>query len=232
MPIWSIYFSGALALTGGNFDFGLAILMASITDIVPSNSDRVTIFFILSSMLFVAQLICPLLGGILLDLDGEGGTPWVPYIIADAFIITAALLCIIAYPETLQKTAQESRNGTEDGPEEVTPTEIKSFRARSAAFCGHRVEQFRSGWIHFRSSCASLGIWSFFILELAMLCFTIGVKSIDWYGLMQYATLRLKWRYSEVSQLPPFFCHHVLTSRRRPLPSPFKPASASSHSAF
>jgi MFS family permease len=193
-----MYFSGALAMTGGNFDFGLAIFVASITDVVPSHSDRVSIFFILSSMLFVAQLICPPLGGILLDLDGEGGTPWVPYLIADAFMICAAILCIVAYPETLQTSSQEPQQG----PGEESPTNVESSQAKITAFCHQRLDKVKSGWTYFRSSCAGLGLSSLFILGVAMLCFTIGVKSIDWYGLMQYATWKLKWGASEVCQRP------------------------------
>src|ERR1700759_5453068 len=78
LPIWTLYFSGVSALIGGNFDLGLAILFASFTDVIPDATERASLFFLSTSMQFVGQAVIPPIGGILMNLNGQGNTVEIP----------------------------------------------------------------------------------------------------------------------------------------------------------
>jgi MFS family permease len=107
LPIWTLYFTGAPGLIGGNFDLGLAMLFASYTDVMPSASERATLFFLTTSMQYVAQAFCPPVGGWLMNLDGNGGTPEVALIVSLATALVAAFVTIFFFPETLDKSRRD-----------------------------------------------------------------------------------------------------------------------------
>jgi MFS family permease len=107
LPIWTLYFTGAPGLIGGNFDLGLAMLFASYTDVMPSASERATLLFLTTSMQYVAQVFCPPISGWLMDLDGKGGTPEVAMTAGLATALIAAYVAIFFFPETLDKSSRD-----------------------------------------------------------------------------------------------------------------------------
>lgn len=195
-----MYFSGAFALFGGNFDFGLAIFFASITDIVKSDSQRTTLFFALSAMLPAAQLVSPALGGWLLEVGG----PWVPHVVALVSIFISVLLSIFAYPETMQPKDKAKLADMEEPPppakaQDLAESSLSSSRIYLRAAGGLKAF-FSQRYARLENAVAGIGVFSYALFFLSTLCFTIGIKSIDWYGLIQYAMIKLQWKYSQVSQ--------------------------------
>ena len=200
LPVWTMYFSGAFALFGGNFDFGLAIFFASITDIVKSDSQRTTLFFALSAMLPAAQLVSPALGGWLLEVGG----PWVPHVVALVSIFISVLLSIFAYPETMQPKDKAKLADMEEPPppakaQDLAESSLSSSRIYLRAAGGLKAF-FSQRYARLENAVAGIGVFSYALFFLSTLCFTIGIKSIDWYGLIQYAMIKLQWKYSQVSQ--------------------------------
>jgi MFS family permease len=194
LPIWTLYFSGAFALIGGNFDIGVAILFSSVADVVPSNTQRTALFFIISSMMYVAQAIFAPIGGWLLDLDGEGGTPWVPYVIGISSEIGLAVLIAVAYPETLSKspTPQHNSNLQSSSHESLKEHNILlKAKKQLSRIIYHK-------WKELEDIVQGIGVGSMLLLGLLMLFVTTGTKACDWYALVQYPIMKLGWKYSQV----------------------------------
>ncbi|KAI9774273.1 MAG: hypothetical protein M1840_004167 [Geoglossum simile] len=193
LPIWTLYFSGSFALIGGNFDIGVAILFSSVADVVPSNTQRTTLFFIISSMMYVAQAIFAPIGGWLLNLDGEGGTLWVPYVIGISSEIGLAALIAVAYPETLSKSpTPEHNSGRQSSSHESLKEQnilLKAKRQLSRVI-------YRK-WKELEQSVQGIGVGSMLLLGLVMLFVTTGTKACDWYALVQYPIMKFGWKYSQ-----------------------------------
>lgn len=188
VPIWTLYFTGVTGLIGGNFDVGLAILFASYSDVMPSASERATLFFLTTSMQYVSQVVCPPIGGWLMNLDGKGGTSEVAMGVGVGLAALAATLVIFFFPETLDKS-KRGRNEESAGTLDDSSSKPQN----------HGFSRFAKLWGKIKLSLAGVGVLNIVLLFVAMLCASIGIKSIDWYGLLQYPVIKLGWTFPQAS---------------------------------
>ncbi|KAI9821930.1 MAG: hypothetical protein M1827_002512 [Pycnora praestabilis] len=203
LPLWTMYVVNGFSIIGGNYDFGLAILFASVTDVVPSDAERTALFFLISSMLSVAQAFCPPLGGFLMDLDGKGGTPWVPFVIGIMAGGAAVVLTAVAFPETLEKPVKSPVSSQDDLASihslEAGMIPHVSWTSRTCALKDLTITYARRRWVETQNAVVGIGVASMVLLSFAMLCVSVGTKGLDWQGFMQYATLKLGWKFSQTS---------------------------------
>jgi MFS family permease len=199
VPIWTIYLSGLPGLFGGNFDVGLAMLFASYTDVMPSATERASLFFLTTSMQFLAQTICPPIGAWLMNLDGKGGTPQVNLAVSTALAILTALIAIFLFPETLHESKkpkdQEIQNQHENNSQESGPV-LKDGPAKNVV-----IDWIRKAVNGFVESVSGLGALNLVLLSLSICFSATGIKAIDWYGLIQYPIIKLHWTFPEASHV-------------------------------
>jgi MFS family permease len=195
VPIWSLYLSGVPGLIGGNFDIGLAMLFASYTDVMPSATERATLFFLTTSMQYLAQTVCPTIGAFLMNMDGKGGTLVVNLSVSLVLATSTALLTIFAFPETVH----ESRK---DKPESIPDTQ--DLPANSSTQTRHQSwlsKQSHTLLTNLHASISNIGLLNITLLALSMLFSGTGIKSIDWFALVQYPVIKLHWTFSQASYI-------------------------------
>ena len=182
-------------LIGGNFDIGLAMLFASYTDVMPSATERATLFFLTTSMQYLAQTFCPTIGAILMNLDGKGGTPVVNLTVSLILATITAVLTIFAFPETVQESrkdkSERSSATTQDGSPEDPTSPPHSWLSK----------QYHNLTANLHSSISNIGILNITLLATSMLFAATGIKSIDWFALVQYPVLKLHWTFSQSSHI-------------------------------
>jgi MFS family permease len=203
LPIWALYFTGATGLIGGNFDLGLAMLFASYTDVMPSATERATLFFLTTSMQYVAQAFCPPIGGWLMNLDGNGGTPEIALVVSVAMALLAVFITIFFFPETLDKKSKRdkpSENGQDASAQEdqLRTSNEASKQSRSDAIVWGRIKR---AWQDIKLGVSGAGFGNILLLAASILCATVGIKAMDWYGLVQYPVIKLGWTYPQVCTL-------------------------------
>lgn len=211
MPIWTIYLGGIAALFGGNFDLGLAVLFASYTDVMPDATQRTSLFFLTTSMQYIARAVCPPIGGLLMNLDGHGGTPLVAMILGIGMGVIALLL-VLCIPET--KDAAEKSRPKDISPNDETvnppPVTFKSQPHNTSPDIMTAAKRAVKTWTQtLQSGLEGLGIANALALGLSIFMVAVGLKAIDWFGLVQYPVIRLHWSYSTVHS----------PSSRQPIPS-------------
>lgn len=202
LPIWTLYFTGAPGLIGGNFDLGLAMLFASYTDVMPSASERATLFFLTTSMQYVAQAVTPPIGGWLMNLDGKGGTPEVAMIASIAMAILAAFITIFFFPETLDKSRHDRPSHNDEG----SSAQEADSRAPNAGVQrrgpGEAMRnKIRKTGEDIKLGVSGAGFGNILLLAVSILCAAIGIKAMDWYGLIQYPVIKLGWTFPQVGNL-------------------------------
>ncbi|RDW69883.1 hypothetical protein BP5796_08280 [Coleophoma crateriformis] len=193
-PIWTLYLTGLSGIIGGNFDVGLAMLFASYSDVMPSASERASLFFLTTSMQYFAQTFCPSIGAWLMNLDGKGGTPHVNLTVSLILAILTALITIVAFPETLHGS-HKPKDISAETPDEVISTANQSSRDDPKV---------KDGWLQkLRSSVGpkmpGVGIFNIAILALSISFAATGIKAIDWYALVQYPVIKLGWTFPQSS---------------------------------
>ena len=214
MPIWSVYFGGLTALFGGNFDLGLAVLFASYTDVMPDATQRASLFFLTTSMQYIAQALCPSIGGLLMNLDGQGGTPLVS--MALGISMGGIALCLVAFcfPETkdaAKKLNLDNAGGTAAADNDMHASKVICQDKPSGLTASMRAAL--TAWVQtLRSGLAGLGIANAAALGLSMFMVAVGLKAIDWFGLVQYPVIRLRWSYSRVCL--PYHIESQVTNNR------------------
>lgn len=194
VPMWTLYLSGLPGLIGGNFDISLAMLFASYTDVIPSATERATLFFLTTSMQYLAQTFCPTIGAVLMNLDGKGGTPEVNLTVSLVVATTTAVLTIVAFPETVHESRNakyESSTDTQDLPTEASSTPPQSWLS----------SQYHNLRTNMHSTLSNIGLLNITLLATSILLSSTGIKSIDWYALVQYPILKLHWTFPEASHI-------------------------------
>ena len=197
VPIWTLYLSGLPGLVGGNFDVGLAALFASYTDVMPSATERATLFYLTTSMQYLAQTFCPTIGAFLMNLDGKGGTSQVNLTVSLALAASTALLTIFAFPETVQESKKAK-------PEQVVEPDVSSSSHTTTSddhpksWLSRKMHQLTTT---FHSSIAGIGALNIFLLATSMMFAATGIKSIDWYALVQYPVIKLHWTWHQASYI-------------------------------
>lgn len=196
VPIWMLYLSGLPGLFGGNFDVGLAMLFASYTDVMPSATERASLFFLTTSTQFLAQTFCPLIGAWLMNLDGKGGTPQVNLAVSLGMSVLTALIAIFLWPETLHETKIKSSD-IEDGT--ATPTQRgHDPNPRRGSLVS---SFFHTSLAAITDSISGIGLLNISLLSFSIMLAATGIKAIDWYGLVQYPVIKLHWSFPEASYI-------------------------------
>lgn len=196
VSIWTLYLSGLPGLVGGNFDIGLAMLFASYTDVMPSATERATLFFLTTSMQYLAQTICPTIGAFLMNLDGKGGTPQVNLTVSLVLATFTAVLTIVAFPETVQESRKHKSEDIEPPHEE--PLDTKASEENSKWWLQR---QSRKLFANLQASIAGVGVLNIFLLATSMLFAATGIKSVDWFALVQYPVIKLHWTFPQASYI-------------------------------
>lgn len=196
VPIWGLYLAGLPGLFGGNFDIGLAMLFASYTDVMPSATERATLFFLTTSMQYLAQTFCPTIGAFLMNLDGKGGTSVVNLTVSLGLAALTAVLVIVAFPETVQESRKDKPESSTDthGDETSNPHHTKHPHSWLRKQC-HALTS------NFHSSTSNIGLLNILLLAASMLLAATGIKSIDWFALVQYPVIKLHWTFSQASYI-------------------------------
>ncbi|MCJ1358692.1 MAG: hypothetical protein MMC33_008692 [Icmadophila ericetorum] len=185
LPIWTLYLTGLPGFFGGNFDTGLAVIFASYSDVIPSQSESASLFFLTTSMQYVAQVVCPAIGAILMNLDGKGGTPEIAYILAFSGALTSVCLALFLYPETLPK-----------GVKNETRASNNSSRIKGDySICAWM----KSVWSNLVDLMKGIGVGNMLLLGISTFSVVTGTRFLDWYGLIQYPVIKLGWSLSMAS---------------------------------
>lgn len=195
VPIWTLYLSGLPGLIGGNFDVGLAMLFASYTDIMPVATERASLFFLTTSMQYLAQTFCPSIGALLMNLDGKGGTPQVNLAVSFCLATVTTIIALFLFPETFGESDQATvphapASGAGEGPSDLE-TKPKTWLYRQWKKLTHT----------FRDSVSGVGIFNILLLALSILFAATGIKTIDWFGLIQYPVIKLHWTFPQASYI-------------------------------
>jgi hypothetical protein len=199
VPIWTLYLSGLPGLIGGNFDVGLAMLFASYTDVMPSATERASLFFLTTSMQFLAQTFCPFIGAWLMNMDGKGGTPYINLSVSLGMAILTMFVAIFLFPETLHESRKAKDTLTEDG-ENLISQPLK----QNEDACWK--ENPATRWLYLRlqsmaESISNIGVTNILLLSLSIMFAATGIKAIDWYGLVQYPVIKLHWSFPQASMI-------------------------------
>ncbi|KAI9745860.1 MAG: hypothetical protein M1818_000541 [Claussenomyces sp. TS43310] len=204
LPIWTLYISGLGALVGANFDLSLAMIFASYTDVMPSEKQRATLFYITTAMQYVGQGFFPIIAGWLINMDGKGGTPEISLFVCLATAILCLAISAFIFPETLnskgagvQGEAEEPLMNTSDEDEEdpivgASQSVRNSYRAMLKS-------KLRTSWARFHELICGVGALNLLLLTISMFCTNTGIKSIDLLGLVQYPVVKLGWTFSDVT---------------------------------
>lgn len=190
VPIWTLYLSGLPGIIGGNFDIGISMLFASYTDVMPSSTERASLFFITTSMQYLAQAFCPSIGAWLMNMDGKGGTPQVNMAVSLAVSTFVMLLTIFAFPETVQESRSD-KTFVEDDDESEPPVDVLN----------RKPHLLKRKWEDFSRGVSGVGAANVLLLALSILFGAIGIKSIDWYALVQYPVVKLHWTFPQASNV-------------------------------
>jgi hypothetical protein len=183
-------------LIGGNFDVGLAMLFASYTDVVTSATERASLFFLTTSMQYLAQTFCPFIGAWLMNLDGKGGTPQINMMVSLGLTILTALIAIFAFPETLHESQKTKNYDAERIEQEVTEEAEASEIEPKESLVLYWVRKSLGG---FTESISGVGVANIVLLSLSISFAATGIKAIDWYALVQYPVIKLHWTFSQAS---------------------------------
>jgi hypothetical protein len=184
-------------LIGGNFDVGLAMLFASYTDVMPDATERASLFFLTTSMQFLAQTFCPPIGAWLMNLDGKGGTPQVNLTVSLMLSILTAFIAIFLFPEILHENRQRKNSESvlnEQGNSEEVDQDQKEDSGGNLVY--NWVKKALTGFVE---SISGLGALNLLLLSLSICFSATGIKSIDWYGIVQYPVIKLHWTFPQAS---------------------------------
>jgi hypothetical protein len=175
------------------------MLFASYTDVMPSATERASLFFLTTSMQFLAQTFCPPIGAWLMNLDGKGGTPEVNLFVSFGLSIITALIAIFLFPETLH----ESRKAKDPDAEDIQQNRTEeSDQLQKDGPKRHMVYNWIQKTISgFVDSMSGLGALNLVLLSLSICFAATGIKAIDWYGIVQYPVIKLHWTFPQASHV-------------------------------
>ncbi|KAF2814735.1 uncharacterized protein BDZ99DRAFT_494653 [Mytilinidion resinicola] len=189
VPIWTLYLSGLPGVIGGNFDVGLSMLFASYTDVMPVATERASLFFLTTSMQYLAQTFSPSIGAFLMNLDGKGGTPQVNLAVSFAIAVLTALITIFLFPETVGESrkhaaslAQQSTSPSSSSPT-IAPDDPKLNPPSTS------------------TPLFGLGLPNLILLFTSIFVAATGIKSIDFFGLIQYPVIKFAWTFPQASYI-------------------------------
>jgi hypothetical protein len=175
------------------------MLFASYTDVMPSATERASLFFITTSMQYLAQTFCPPIGAVLMNLDGKGGTPQVNLAVSLLLSILTALITIFLFPETLHESRKKGNSEIEgdeqDRTEEVA--QVQNGESRASLVYNWLEKAVRT----FGDSVSGVGALNLFLLSLSISFAAVGIKAIDWYGIVQYPVIKLHWTFPQASNI-------------------------------
>jgi hypothetical protein len=182
-------------LIGGNYDVGLAMLFASYTDVMPCATERASLFFLTTSMQYLAQTLCPSIGAWLMNLDGRGGTPQINLTVSLALTIVTVLLTVFVWPETVHESHKASLHEEESYEEQEEQTSEVGINLK------HTGGRIQGSFNIFKESIGTIGVINITLLALSISFAATGIKAIDWYGLIQYPVIKLHWTFPQASNI-------------------------------
>ena len=190
-----MYLSGIPGLVGGNFDLGLAMLFVSYTDVMISEPQRTSLLFLTTAMQYPAQAVAPLLSGVLMDLDHQGTTPEVAMFVGFACGTISAILTIFFFPETIGESRKEQ--AADDSYMKPNNEGFNGTSRESRGVLGKLHTKLYTLWQETQNSVRGVGVINMFLLGLSIMTAAIGIKSINWFGLVQYPVIKLHWKFSQ-----------------------------------
>ena len=171
------------------------MLFAAYTDVMFSASQRASLFFLTISMQYPAQIIAPPIGAWLMNLDGQGGTPQVNMMVSLTLSVSVTCLIIFAFPETLDKGSKDKN------PDPNTSANIAGGTHQSTPESGIFMwsrRRYATVRTNFSQSIAGVGVLNMLLLAVSIFASSTGIKSIDWFGLVQYPVIRFRWTFHQV----------------------------------
>lgn len=194
MPIWALYLSGTPGLIGGNYDIGAAMLFASYSDVMPSATERASLFFLTTSMQYLAETTCPAIGAWLMNLDGKGGTPEVNLTVSLGLACLTAVITICLFPETVHESRQTIEVSASEANERDSAEGTEPPQKGTQSWARARLDGFAE-------AVSGVGIINISLLFVSITFAAIGIKAIDWYALVQYPVVKLHWTYPQASSI-------------------------------
>jgi MFS family permease len=167
------------------------MLFASYADVMPVATERASLFFLTTSMQYLAQTFCPSIGAFLMNMDGKGGTPQVNLAVSFCLAILTALITIFLFPETVGESRKAAASATASAPESPDTLESSDETPPSTTTTPKSLP----------SNSTSLGTLNLLLLFTSILLASTGIKSIDWFGLIQYPVIKLSWTFPQASYI-------------------------------
>jgi hypothetical protein len=169
---------------------------------MPSASERATLFFPTTSVQYVAQAFCPPIGGWLMNLDGQGGTPEVAMTVSLATALLAAFVTIAFFPETLDKSECDRQHHTDQD----TSNQEDQLRAPGESNRRRRIDcavmsRINKTWKDIKLGVSGAGFGNILLLAMSIIYASIGIKAMGWSGLIQYPVIKLAWTFPQVREL-------------------------------
>jgi MFS family permease len=169
---------------------------------MPSASERATLFFLTTSMQYVAQAFCPPIGGWLMNLDGKGGTPDIALIVSIAVALLAVVIMIFFFPETLDKSKRDKPSeNDQDASAQEDQLRTSNGGPKHSRFDAIVWSRIKRTWKDIKLGVSGAGFGNVLLLAVSILCATVGIKAMDWYGLIQYPVIKLGWTFPQVCTL-------------------------------
>lgn len=194
-------FSGITGIFGGNIDLGLSMIFAAYADVIPDETHRSNLIFITTSLQYASQAICYPVTSYLMNLDGKGGTSKVSFFVALAFAAIAFLSILLFFPETYQaetvKYASEDDGRTGDTEQATAPQQPRIDANSGPAKVKNKVQSISP----YQTLRRDFGFARVILLFLATFFGFVGTRVVDWYGLIQYPSIKFHWTLSKTTYL-------------------------------
>lgn len=137
-----------------------------------------------------------------MNLDGQGGTPEVAMAVSLATALLAAFVTIAFFPETLDKSECDRQYRTnQDASNQEDQLRVSSESNRRRGIDGAVMNRVKKTWKDIKLGVSGAGFGNILLLAMSILCASIGIKAMDWYGLIQYPVIKLAWTFPQVREL-------------------------------
>jgi len=164
------------------------MLFASYSDVMPSATERASLFFLTTSMQYLAQTFCPSIGALLMDLDGKSGTPQVNMCVSLVLAASTAFIAIFLFPETVHESRKGKTTTSSDSHTSVNDQETMKPKKPS--------------WLsNLSTSVCNIGLLNLSLLGLSIWFAAIAIKMVDWFALVQYPVIKLHWSFPQASNI-------------------------------
>jgi hypothetical protein len=138
-----------------------------------------------------------------MNLDGKGGTPEVVMTVGFATALTAAFVAIFFFPETLDKRRLDRPSQVDQESSALEDqVQVSNEGAGKGKFGDVVRTRLKKTWQDIKLGLSGAGLGNILLLAVSILCAAVGIKAMDWYGLIQYPVIKLGWTFPQVRVLP------------------------------